>query len=717
MNTKYLFLAKVFLLLSSLCVTATTYTATNTNDSGPVSLHVETGTRWNVGLGAIGLDPTFSGDGILTDSFGPGNAVAIQPDGKIVAAAGCCGGHGSGNFTIARYNANGSPDTTFGGGLGYVATDIGSNWLDEVRAVVVQPDGRIVAAGSTSDCGEGGCTITYWAIVRYNPDGTLDTSFGGDGIVSTSTGSTSDAAFSIAIQPDGKFVVGGTNGLGDFAVIRLNTDGSFDTTFDGDGIVTTPVGAYGDFAYSVAIQTDGKIVAAGHSYNGPGSIDSDIAIARYNPDGSLDTTFNSDGKVTTPIGSSDDVAHSVAVQPDGKLVAGGWSYIDGSYGGWDLALVRYNADGSLDTTFDSDGKVTMTLDSSAEKALAVAIQTDGKIVAAGFMLYELQPFVYSSPIIARFNADGSVDHWGFIDVGGWGLARGVALDRLGRAVIVGESGSLLIARYLLSPLSRTRFDFDGDRRSDISVFRPTDSVWYLNQSSDGFFATQFGLPTDKIAPADYDGDGKTDIAVFRDGTWWLRKSADGAVQTIQFGVAGDVPAPADYTGDGRDELAVYRNGQWWALDLTNNQPSLINFGVAGDKPVPADFDGDGRVDQAVYRNGEWHINRSTLGLTIISWGLPNDRPVVGDYDGDGKADPAVYRDGTWYAFQSSAGWYELRWGLSTDVPVPADYDGDGKTDAAVFRQGTWYLLGSTGGIFIQQFGLTGDQPLQASFIR
>jgi Tol biopolymer transport system component len=258
------------------------------------------------------------------------------------------------------------------------------------------------------------------------------------------------------------------------------------------------------------------------------------------------------------------------------------------------------------------------------------------------------------------------------------------------------------------------FDFDGDGQADTSVFRPSDRIWYLDRSTDGFSATQFGLLTDTITPADYDGDGKTDIAVYRDGTWYLLRSTAG-FGAVQFGLPGDIPVPADYTGDGRDELTVYRNGQWWALDLTNNQSSLVNFGLATDKPLAADYDGDGRADQAVYRDGVWHLNRSSQGYTAIQFGLSSDLPVVGDYDADGLADAAVYRGGTWYLLRSTEGFAAFQWGLSTDIPAPADYDGDGKTDAAVFRDGIWYQLTSTAGIVIQQFGLAGDKPVPAAY--
>ncbi len=265
--------------------------------------------------------------------------------------------------------------------------------------------------------------------------------------------------------------------------------------------------------------------------------------------------------------------------------------------------------------------------------------------------------------------------------------------------------------------NRTAFDFDGDGRADISVFRPSDRVWYLNQSTAGFSATQFGLSSDKIVPADFDGDGKTDIAVFRDGIWYWLKSSNSSFNTLQFGLAGDVPVAGDYTGDGRAELAVYRNGTWWTLDLTNYQVNAAQFGLPDDKPVAADYDGDGKTDQAVYRNGEWHLNRSSQGYAVVNFGLATDKPVIGDYDGDGKADEAVYRAGTWYVLRSSQGFAAFQFGIASDTPAPADYDGDGKTDAAVYRDGTWWILQSTNGnARSHQFGLANDSPIPAAFV-
>jgi uncharacterized delta-60 repeat protein len=469
------------------------------------------------------------------------------------------------------------------------------------------------------------------------------------------------------------------------------------------------------YATAVVLQSDGKIVAAGQASNA-------FAVARLNADGTADQSFGTGGLATTPIGSGA-WAISVSVQSDGKIVAVGNRWTGSGYA--DHSLVRYNANGTLDTTFDNDGIVALTEELCCWRSYNfrnVVALNDGKILVSGSALngsnYDFA--------IGRYNSDGSLDTtFG----GGDGIttvdfnnsndyANAMALDAQGRAVVAGESNyAFALARFLLQP--DTPFDYDGDGRSDISVFRPSDRIWYLNQSTNGFSATQFGLSTDKITPADFDGDGKTDISVYRDGTWyWLASSTNYSFNARQFGIASDIPVPADYNGDGRADLAIYRNGTWWIQDLTNNQTQVINFGLSTDKAVPADYDGDGRVDQAVYRSGEWHINRSTQGYTVVNWGLPTDIPVPGDYDGDGKADEAVYRPSTgqWWILRSTDGLTAFQFGIASDIPAPADYDGDGKTDAAVFRDGVWYLRQSTSGVSIQQFGLSGDKPVPAAYL-
>jgi uncharacterized delta-60 repeat protein len=278
------------------------------------------------------------------------------------------------NLQSPAWAADGDLDTTFGTG-GKVTTAVGLG-DDEAFSVVLQSDGKIVAAGYSYN----GSNYVF-AVDRYNIDGSLDTTFDTDGKVTTAVGSGTDVATSVVLQSDGKIVVAGYSYNGsnyDFAVVRYNTNGSLDTTFDTDGKVTTAIGSSTDRATSVVLQSDGKIVVAGWSYNGSNN---DFAVVRYNIDGSLDTTFDTDGKVTTAVGLGEDFAISVVLQSDGKIVAAG---VSNNGTNDDFAVVRYNTNGSLDTTFDTDGKVTTAIGSGTDRANSVVVQSDGKIVAAGY---------------------------------------------------------------------------------------------------------------------------------------------------------------------------------------------------------------------------------------------------------------------------------------------------------------------------------------------
>jgi uncharacterized delta-60 repeat protein len=282
------------------------------------------------------------------------------------------------NYTVTVIIApSGSLDASFGTG-GKVKTAIGTG-TDIAYSVAIQSNGKIVVAGYLNINGD----LDYnsdFALVRYNSDGSLDTAFGTGGKVTTAIGTGNDYAYSVAIQPDGKIVMAGSSivsWINDFALARYNTDGSLDTSFDTDGKVTTNIGTSDDFAHSVAIQSNGKIVAAGLSYNGSNF---DFALARYNTDGSLDAAFGTGGKVTTAIGTSNSGAWSVAIQSDGRIVAAGYSYNGSKY---HFTLARYNSDGSLDTDFGTGGMVTTPFGTNSDIAMSVAIQSDGKIVAAG----------------------------------------------------------------------------------------------------------------------------------------------------------------------------------------------------------------------------------------------------------------------------------------------------------------------------------------------
>ncbi len=339
--------------------------STNDSDENPFNFRI-TGT-----VTAGSLDPTFGTGGIVTTHIGSvdsGRAVAVQSDGKIVVA-----GYTDHNyiytgmdFAVMRYNADGSLDTSFGVG-GKVLTDVGSA-SDFAYSVALQSDGKIVVAGYSVIGSQ-----EDFALVRYNVDGSLDTSFGTGGKVTTGI-SYHDYAYSVALQSDGKIVVAGRAG-GDFAVVRYNTDGSLDTSFDADGKVTTPVGVGYGYAYgqSLVVQPDGRLVLAGYA----GTV-ADFAAVRYNANGSLDTSFGVGGKVTTNVNGYGDYGGAVALQSDGRLVVAGNSLVLGS--GTYFTLVRYNADGSLDPSFGTGGKVTTNVKADYDDLCGVAIQFGGKIV-------------------------------------------------------------------------------------------------------------------------------------------------------------------------------------------------------------------------------------------------------------------------------------------------------------------------------------------------
>ena len=321
------------------------------------------------------MDNTFGNAGIVTTSFGSGesyaNDMAIQTDGKIVVAGESDNSTNSSQprFTLTRYNTNGNLDNTFGT-AGIVITSFDSEGF--ANAMAIQADGKILATGEGTNVGGAGIALT-----RYNINGSLDNTFGTAGIVTTSIGGSCGGS-AIAIQADGKIVVAGygltTNNHLCFALTRYNTNGSLDNTFGTAGIVTTIIGgAYSSFACDLAIQADGKIVVAGTNTI---SNNQDVfALTRYNINGSLDNTFGTGGIVTTSIGTSCG-ANALAIQADGKIV------VAGSSSNYNFTLTRYNTNGSLDNTFGTAGIIT-TVIGIVSAAADIAIQADGKIVAAG----------------------------------------------------------------------------------------------------------------------------------------------------------------------------------------------------------------------------------------------------------------------------------------------------------------------------------------------
>lgn len=722
------------------------------------------------------LDMSFGSNGTVitaVNSDAGAEAVIVQNDGRIVVAGNSVDGQDP-DFALARYDASGALDPGFGSG-GKVVTQVAVNEDadDFAQAVAVQGDGKIVVAGYTYP-------YPAFALARYNSDGTLDAGFGSSGKVVSRFGTDYGSAYAVTIQSDGKIVVAGSkfrqSGYSNFALVRYNSNGSLDSSFGIDGRVVTDFGDL-SVAYAVSIQSDGKIVAAGKSNNR-------FALARYNFDGSLDAGFGVGGKVVTFLNGLSH-AHGVAIQNDGRIVAAGYRQIDSSTN-HAFTLTRYNSDGSrdmgfgiqgrattpagylymayavalqndgrivvggkrgtagfglarfdsngmLDPTFGVDGEVLTSI--SGGSVNSIAIQNDGKIVAAG----SSGIFGNANFAMARYSAGGILDQ-GFGNNGIVSspfterddIATAVALQSDGKVIAVGRSDSNLhfdfaLARYeggaSAGPGSRRAFDFDGDGKADLSVFRPSTAVWYIrNSSTDTMGAQIFGLSTDRLVPSDYDGDGKTDVAVFRDGMWYRLNSTDSTFVAIHFGQVGDIPAPGDYDGDFKADETVFRNGTWYSMQSSAGFKA-VQFGLSNDKPVAADYDGDGKFDQAVYRDGVWYMLQSESGFAYEQFGVTTDSPVQSDYDGDGKADMAVYRNGTWYVRRSTTGipyFVTLYLGTgnpATGTPVPADYDGDSKTDMGVFRDGAWHIRRSTdGGLLLESFGAAGDVPVPSVYV-
>ena len=412
------------------------------------------------------LDPTFGTGGMLmTDinrSTDIANAVAIQADGRLVVVGTTYrqNDFSGEDFVVTRHNTDGTLDNTFGVG-GKVRTDF-PGLAAVPSSVVIQSDGKIVVAGGAFPL------FTFlgnFEVVRYNPNGSLDTSFGDGGIVTTIFPQGS-YAFDVALQSDGKIIAAGTVFVDfdpgemsdtDFALARYNPDGTPDATFGSGGQISTDFLGHEDDAFSVLIQPDGKIVAVG-SANDPATF-YDFAAARYLSNGTIDTTFGVAGKVHTDFGDQNfDRARSAALQPDGRIVAAGFAISHGG-GVQNFAVARYTSSGVLDTTFSRDGKTQIDFGNCCQSATKVLLQSDGKIITVGGSNGESSDDDF---LLARLNPRGSID--ATFGVGGQvrtsfgdlnGGANGAAFQADGKIVAVGfqanfnsQRANFALARYL-----------------------------------------------------------------------------------------------------------------------------------------------------------------------------------------------------------------------------------------------------------------------------
>ncbi len=298
-------------------------------------------------------------------------------------------------------------------------------------------------------------------------------------------------------------------------------------------------------------------------------------------------------------------------------------------------------------------------------------------------------------------------------------ANGFSVSRLFQFTVFGEATAVT---------GSTRFDFDGDSKTDIGIFRPSvGEWWYLRSGDGGNRAFQFGQSTDAIVPADFTGDGKTDVAFFRpeSGEWFVLRSEDSSFYSFPFGTAGDIPAPGDFDGDGVDDPAVFRpsTATWFILN-SGGGTTITSFGASGDKPLIGDYDNDGKDDIAIYRSSvqEYWISKSTGSVQAFQFGQSGDMPLVADFTGDGSDDAGFFRpsSGEWFVLRSEDGsFFSFPFGTNGDIPVAGDYDGDGTADPAVFRPSvnTWFKQQSANGFEAVTFGASGDIPVPSAFIQ
>jgi len=604
------------------------------------------------------IDISFSTDGLQTMSFGFAKAsdaggdypeediahsVAIQEDGKIVIAGEAMNyKNRTRDFAIARFNTDGNLDSTFSSDAKQI-TDFGSD--DYPTSIAFQADGKIIVAGATDVNG----SIFNVAIARYNKNGSLDNTFNEDGKQTTNIGSTDLYNNSVAIQADGKIIVQGVawNGSNnDFAIVRYNTNGSLDNSFDIDGKLTTDFGTADDYSNSIVIQRDGKIVVEGYSYTYSSSTNSGFAVARYNTNGSLDKTFNANGKLTENIHQGYTVYNSTAIQKDGKIIAAGYSWNGRNN---NFLVARYNAGGSLDSTFNVNGKIITDFASTDCYINSVAIQNDGKIVVAG----EIWNGSNNDFALARYNVDGSLDKT--FDLDGKLITDFSATDDFARAVAIQSDGKIVVAGYSTIGAENTvdfvvvRYNTNGSLDNTFSGDgkQATD----INSSSNDF-AYSIAIQTNgKIVVGGYTGTGSENITDFA----LVRYNADGSLDNT-FDVDGKQTTDFGYSDDYINSIAIQTDGKIVAGGRSGNYGTY--------KYALSRYNSDGSLDLSFANRGlqttgygysDAYANSIAIQSDgkIVAGGSSNDNFAIARFNNNGSKDSTFNSNGIQITYASA----------------------------------------------------------------
>ncbi len=642
------------------------------------------------------------------------NTFEFTTGGKILVGGQFSVVSGLSRAKIVRLNPDGSVDETFTSPL----RDLGVQYPDEVRSIRTLPDGKILIGGYLSSLG------ANVGIARLNSNGTLDSTF-----TTKPTFAIGTAMVKAEPLSDGKFMAcgpfGTANGISQKAVARFNNDGTFDNTFT--AVITADI--YNPNCSDIKVLPDGKIMVVGFFYQINGA--PRYGGAKFNADGTLDPSFGSTssvGSVDIRLGQSGDFFTNHSYSYPDPNDPGGYIYVTGIY--------RRNLE---------SGDIFGSFNCNNYPILPIAFaQSNGQTMITGGCT---NPWNNSKYLFARFKPDASFDSTlDRVDFGSNSTVTYMDRQADGKYLLIGRFQTVNgLARTNMVrlqpktiPTSHPDFDFDGDGKADLAIYRPSDGYWYIFSSMGTYRYMPWGIATDKPVAADYDNDGTADIAVFRDGDWWIIRSSDGSMERRTFGQAGDTPLVGHFSLD--DSLDD-------KVDMVTRQPAALsdsqirwrfrffgstfsNVGImpgeaVTDKLVIADLDGDSVDEYGFFRNGYWKTIAfgGTTGLygyprsqREFFWGTTGDIPVPADYDGDGQADYAVFRPstGTWWINATSIGVFSVRFGAAGDTPVPADYDGDGKTDIAIYRNGQWWrLFSATASVRVDQWGTPGDIPIPA----
>lgn len=689
------------------------------------------------------------------------------------------------DFYIQRILPNGQRDPSFGNigaGNGNAPGSVRLNNLFPLgteavaRAVKIQQDNKIVIAGvcniivgvGTQDVRQSGFGM---CAARLNPNGALDTSFGGNNFIVQHSpsnpsynfnytmpagttfvhypnqfesgyagrfNSNNAGALDVAIHSDGRIVLAGYGAQREFgannaflgynhvaAVVTLAPNGGFSSVHIAPGDQTASVDARrtrGRAFYQVETQSDGNFVAVGNNLhlNNDGFIDGNRWILTNGTASWTSENFSNRG-----------LALSLKLTRGNKILVGGWAKQTGDIG-YVGALMRFNSNLTPDTTFGSNGRVTycrgevpcQILPFTITVKLA-SVQNDGKILAT--LSTRGNPYSFpGSPeggeALVRFNPDGSIDR-------SFGNAFGNNANNVesyGFSFLRRDDGQGGFLSLQESPFAVLQTDGKIVAGGIFAVNGYQNGRAGTTRRQNTFVSAKGGILSD------FNNDGRADISVYRAGVWHQLNSLNNSYSAAQFGISGDRLAPADYDGDGRTDLAVFRNGTWYIYQSSNNQVRVLQWGVAGDLPRPGDFNGDGQADIAVFRpsNGTWYVFYSNpiqpgnVTHSIVQFGSSGDIPMLGDYDADGKTDFAVFRpsNSVWYILRSSDNKVQIdSFGTTGDIPLNGDFNGDSKADLAVFRPSnrTWYIARPTGvpaqNFDAFQFGVSTDIPVPADY--